>query len=354
MPDKNAAAQRVLSIAKSLRLAKFEVLFYGLSASGDLKGQVDGFQYEACSYPVGTKRWFKYVLGIGIIDYIRQINPDIIILYNYPAFAQERIIWYCRKKSIKTIGDITEWYRPLSLIKWLDTWLRMHVSNRHLDGVIAISKYLAEYYKDMNMIQVPPLVDITEKKWEVVLRERTDDLVHLVYIGTGLRKDKLGLIVEGIIYSNPERFYLDVIGITKERFIEMYNLEVDNLNIKFHGRLSHKEALVYLKNSDFQIFFRDSDNRTYKAGFPTKFAETITAGIPVITNRFSNVSDYIVNGNNGFFVDNLSQNRVIEVLKTVSKLKKDDIDRIKQNINVNEFDYHGYVGKICSFIESIF
>ena len=108
MPDKNAAAQRVLSIAKALRESGYDTLFYGITQSGDKEGNVDGFHYDAYPHPNGTLAWFKYALGTEIVEYIRKSSPDYVFLYNYPAIAQEKVISFCKKRGIKTIGDIVK------------------------------------------------------------------------------------------------------------------------------------------------------------------------------------------------------------------------------------------------------
>ena len=259
MPDKNAAAQRVLSIAKALRESGYDTQFYGITQSGDTEGEVDGFHYEAYPHPNGTKAWFKYALGAGIVDYIRQASPDYVFLYNYPAIAQERVIRYCRKHGIKTVGDITEWREPHSRFKRIDTYFRMTVSNKHIDGIIVISRYLAKYYSGNNYIKLPPLVDKQEMKWQIRPEPRLDDKIHLVYIGTGSVKDRLDKIIEGIRATGNKRFHLDVIGIDLEQFEKIYhqNFDIKSMDVVFHGRLPHRKALVYLMSSDFQIFFRD-------------------------------------------------------------------------------------------------
>lgn len=354
MPDKNAAAQRVLSIAKALREAGYDTQFYGITQSGDTEGEVDGFHYEAYPHPNGTKAWFKYALGLGVINYIRQNVPDYVFLYNYPAIAQEKVIRYCRKRGIRIVGDITEWYRPTSLPKRIDTYLRMRISNRHLDGIIAISRYLANYYKGNKLIQLPPLVDKKEEKWNITPAERQDEKIHLVYIGTGSIKDRLDKIVKGIHQTGVELFHLDVIGITAEQYSMIYNQALDykDVDVIFHGRLPHRDAMKYLMNADFQIFFRDFI-RVNNAGFPTKFVESMSAGIPVITNRISNIDDYVKNGMNSFMITHPSEEDIIDVLNEVSKLTRKDIDRIKDNCLKEEFDFRNYCSSIDSFMKSL-
>lgn len=354
MPDKNAAAQRVLSIAKALKEKGYETFFYGITQEHKFSGVVDGFTYEACSHPSDTIAWFKYALGKGVIDYIKKKAPDYVFLYNYPAVAQERVISFCKKNGIKTVGDITEWYRSTSFPKRVDTWLRMRVSNKHLDGIIAISRYLANYYKGSKLIQLPPLVDKKEEKWNITQAERQDEKIHLVYIGTGSIKDRLDKIINGIRQAGVDKFHLDVIGINVEQYNKIYgqSFGCNNLDVEFHGRLPHKEAMKYLKNADFQIFFRDFI-RVNNAGFPTKFVESMSAGIPVITNRISNIDDYIKSGANSFMIEHPEEGEICEVLKLVSTLSRDEIENIKSKCLKEEFDYRKYCGTLDTFMKSL-
>lgn len=353
MPDKNAAAQRVLSIAKAFRDLGYETFFYGISQSNDFKGSIDGFQYEAYPHPKGIVNWFKYALGWGVIDYIKQKSPDYVFLYNYPAVAQERVISYCKRHGIKTVGDITEWYRPTSLPKRIDTLYRMRISNWHLDGIIAISRYLANYYEGKTIIQLPPLVDKQEEKWHIQPTECDDERIRLVYIGTGSVKDRLDKILDGVYQSGANRFHLDVIGINKEQFCEIYHRKVrEEIDVVFHGRLPHQEALKYLMGADFQIFFRDNI-RVNNAGFPTKFVESMSAGIPVVTNRISNIDDYINNGINSFMIEHPEEREIGEVLKRVSNLSWLEIKSIKKNCLINVFDYRNYCGFIECFMKGL-
>lgn len=354
MPDKNAAAQRVLSVAKALRETGYETLFYGITTTGETSGDVEGFHYEACLYPKGKKAWFKYALGNnGILDYIKLKRPDFVFLYNYPAFAQEKVVAYCRLHEIKTVGDITEWYRPTSLPKRIDTFYRMRIGNKHLDGLITISKFLTEYYKVRNHIQLPPLVDKQEEKWKISPIERMNEKINLVYIGTGSVKDRLDKILKGVCQAGKDKFHIDIIGITAKQFSIIYRQQVpDSFDLHFYGRLPHNEALKYLMSADFQIFFRDYI-RVNNAGFPTKFVESMSAGIPVITNKISNIDDYIKNGENSFMIDNPGEKEICDVLKMVSNLTKEEIKTIKRNCLKDEFDYRKYVELLSTFMDSL-
>ena len=355
MPDKNAAAQRVLSIAKALRISGFETIFYGITKSNDIKGFVDGFEYNASQYPKGTLAWIRYALGEGIVERINQWEPDIVITYNYPAFAQEKIIKYCHKKGIKVVGDITEWYMPTDIVRKVDTALRMHWSNKHLDGVIAISRYLNHYYKKNVVLQLPPLIDMDEVKWKVQPYNDDSEKIKLIYAGQpSFSKDRLDFIIKGIAAISHQNLFLNIVGITKEQFIGIYGdkWNVSQLPVNFYGRLPHVETVKLLKSSDFQVFFRPNI-RLNNAGFPTKFVESMTAGVPVIMNRISNVDDYLRDGVNGIMIENPVENEIQDALERVSHMSRKDVDVMKSNCHCDTFDYHQYVDVLGKFISKI-
>ena len=355
MPDKNAAAQRVLSIAKALRLGGYSVSFYGITKSGDVEGTVDDFEYEALPYPSGTKEWVRYAIGEGILDYVSRKKPSLVVSYNYPAVAQERVIRFCRKNGIKVIGDITEWYQPSNLLKKIDVCLRMRWSNKHLDGIIAISRYLNDYYKGNETIQLPPMVDVDEPKWKQMEGVEKQEKIQLIYAGQpSFSKDRLDFIIKGISRIPHENIILHIVGITLEQYTKIYGNEINvaELPVVFHGRLPHADTVKLLMESDFQIFFRPNI-RLNNAGFPTKFVESMTAGVPVIMNQISNVEDYLIDGFNGIMIRNPSESEIFEALKRVSNMSKNDTNIMKMNCIRDAFDYRKYVSQLKTFMNKL-
>ena len=85
-----------------------------------------------------------------------------------------------------------------------------------MDGVIAISRYLYDYYKKYtNTILVPPTVDLTAGKWNRQRELSAGDKIKLVYAGSagfGV-KDRLDTIAKAIVKFPNMQF--DVIGMTE-------------------------------------------------------------------------------------------------------------------------------------------
>jgi glycosyltransferase involved in cell wall biosynthesis len=358
LPDKNAAAQRVISNAKAFNALGFKVVFLGVShqkevSEGTLPSKkFDEFEYYEIAYPRSITAWISYIIGIKFFKNLfnkYQSTVKGIFLYNYPSIASLRIIRIARENNIKIFADCTEWYsyrksNPLGIIKTLDTELRMRFVNKRLDGVLAISKFLYTYYrKDVPSFNIPPLVDIKEIKWEPV-RFPMQEHLRLVYAGSPGRKDRLDILISAVNIGNIQ-VDLRIIGITQTDFLNLYpGLKgIEFKNVSFLGRVSHQEALDEVKSASFTCFFRDI-NKVTMAGFPTKFVESISAGTPVITNRTSDISDYCSKLNGCILVEDISVSSILLALERAYSNKR----RIE---NYSIFDYRNYLSDFKEITE---
>ncbi|CDN32034.1 Glycosyl transferase group 1 family protein [Mucinivorans hirudinis] len=357
LPDKNAAAQRVVANAKILREVGYEVLFSGITHADDFRGEVEGFGYESIAYPRSLKDWFVYLTSIRFQKLIEEYRPSIIIAYNYPSVALNRLLKYCRKRGIKVVGDLTEWYSPTNPLKAADTSYRMKCVNKKLDGQIVISRLLADYYKRHKTLLLPPLVDLSQEKWSSVDSANRGENVRLVYVGSPGAgwKDRLDLIVDFVVNQElVNKVSLIIIGITKKQFETTFQREEKEIkNVEFMGRLPHLESIDILKKSDFQIFIR-SNTRVNNAGFPTKFVEAISAGIPVITNLTSNLNDYLIDGVNGFIVETTTDKSLEEGLERAIKCSRSQIEQMKRYcLESKIFDCLNYTADVSAFLNGL-
>lgn len=306
LPDHNAAALRVLNIAKAIRLIGHEVIFLNYSShvlQNNLK-VYSGFQcYE---YPKQTL--LKHLTAISHIKNIIE-NEGItdIIAYNNPAISLWRMMRYCKKKHIRCYADATEWYassyftlRGIAIN--IDTALRMRILHKKMSGVIAISEYLYQYYQGwVDTVKVPPLSDKIECDAVPLMECKGErQTVKIVYAGSpSAQKEQLDSIVCAIEKVGAP-IELEIIGIKKEEYEKIYKIKYIGTQVHFLGRISRDEVLQKTKRADWTIIIR-SNNRVVKAGFPTKVVESISLGVPVIANRFSNIDEYL-NENNSIVI----------------------------------------------------
>lgn len=350
LPDKNAAAQRVMTNALLLREMGFEVSFIGISKDIENAPKVvNGFVSNPVPYANGTKQWMHQIFTFVETDVFLAYKPDYVVLYNFPAVASLRILRTCHKHGIKVVHDLTEWeaskgWKPRDIIRNLDINFRMRYCIKKMDGVIAISRYLYEYYKNYtNTILVPPTVDLTNPKF---CRERMltafDQQMKLVYAGTTgtvATKDRLDFIIKEI--NELPNVQLDIVGQTKEQFQAVFggDIVIKN-NIIFHGRVSHKEAVRYVCNADFQMLIRENSLKN-KAGFPTKFVESFSCCTPLITTVSSNICDYLKDGFNGLLVTEIHP--LGEVLRKAVQMSVEEKIKMKEACrSFTGFDYHSY------------
>lgn len=361
LPDKNAAAHRVLAIAKALRDSGIEIIFLGVSKTNGewdvlkTKTEVQGFTSYSVPYPKGKKEWVEYLTSPksakALIEEYGTV--DGVVCYNYQAVAFNHLRKYCKTKGIKVYSDCTEWYNTegasiaFKVLKGFDTWYRMTIIQKKLDGLLVISNYLKSYYSScQNVVVVPPLVDCKEKKWDIPEKELGSS-VNFIYAGQPGNKDKIGEIV--IAFCKLIKNYdcrLLVVGINKEQFLEA-NPEVSAENIPnevvFLGRISHEQSIAYLKGSDCSLIIRDS-TRTNNAGFPTKFVEAVTLGVGVIATDISDLKGYSEKAENVVIVEDSLEKTMENFVAGMPKEKK---DRKRCDL----FDYRKWTKTLETFVK---
>jgi len=207
---------------------------------------------------------------------------------------------------------------------------------------------------------LPPVVDANEEKWRNSLdNKKSNTVLQIVYSGVpGRNKDKINLLIDLIYRIHEKRkFILNIIGVTKEQFLESYPTYINKLDaldgiIYFQGRVSHNESLEYLKTADVSCFIRNN-NKTTKAGFPTKFVESITCGTPVITTNTSDLHKYLVEGVNGFFIDDNLSSETVTLWEKLFIKEQNIIFRMKRNFDTKIFHYERYDDSLSNFIELV-
>jgi len=327
LPDRNAAAQRVVGIAKAIRELGYNVVFLNALKSCDHEQEkkCEYFGFECYEYHREGQLSYLFT-GEKAISYIERMQPKYVIAYNYPAFALARIVRHCKSNGIKCISDVTEWYEPdgnlvHKSIKKLDVDYRMYRVLYKMDGIIAISRFLYDLYSEkVKTVLIPPTVDIAEPKWACPDVQH-DDVTTFIYAGTpSAQKEKLDITVDAVVAAS-QRYpvKLHVVGITKEQYQQMYQIQEDPPTcITFWGRIPHGDVIRLTTEADWTIIIREN-SRLVRAGFPTKLVESISCGTPVIVNQFSNICDYL-DDTNSLIVDEVSSVKEVIMKACVTRL----------------------------------
>ena len=354
LPNYDAAAPRVLNNAKLFRDAGHSVKFIswgGKYRDSDLcsdgKYRVNGFEYVITNEMDSVGSFFTKLRGrvqrgrssFRILQEMQE-KPDLIIMYNADYWWTRKMLDFCKKREIKLVNDITEWYdnNELHLVDIIPNAINMKWLQHKVKNKIVISSYLNSYYKDSNNLQVPPLCDPIEKKWNTEVddeRIKPFDGITLIYAGNPAKKDSVHTVINAVnqLACEGKAIRFLILGITRDDYIKRYSqlMQSNRLhaNVLFLGRVSQDLIPAYYKKADFMVLLREA-TRKNNAGFPTKFAESMTAGVPVICNSTSDLKQFVINGKTGFIVDGVSQNGIMNCLrKQVMTLSKDEMAHMK-------------------------
>ena len=363
-PYGGAAARRILGISKSLQAHGCDVKV----ASGQQpSGNAASFDYEgievhslnertAEAYPTLIKYMAYLTMGKKTIAWLDRLDekPDAIILYSgYSPYFLKLLPW-CKLNNVRLIFDAVEWYDPPSKLHGIFNpyyWnieLAMRVLSPKCDSIIAISRYLEDYYrsKGCKTVRVPPTLDASST--EARLFPNGSSIISLSYTGSPGHKDLLDNALEALLQLDQkgETFLLHIAGITDEQLLTFPALQKRGLQkipecLKCYGVVPQARAIDIVRNADFSVLLRPN-KRFANAGFPTKFVESFSVGTPVIANHTSDLAEYLKDEQTGIVCDDESVDSMLKSLKRIKELSSEIMSSMRSNarrVAEDAFDY---------------
>lgn len=382
----NAAGKRVFGNALVMKKLGYHMVMVGVDSEDrtsltcdETKTVLEGM--EVYHYP-GTvyqnKRTNYHAFFKQFKNLLEKEHWDVraVIGYNSPSLAPfiGKVIKYSHKHGIKYITDVADWLivdSPKFLFRMgrqLDIALKNRYYSNMSDGVIAVSSWLADYYKKRieNVIVIPPLS--REKSGVSCCRTMVP---QIVYAGIPFSK--------GVIMQNPSAmkdrfdfacyvldkvkqaggtFKFHVYGFSKEEFL--YSISglkevVKSLgdSIEFHGMTSMSEVQEAVKAADYTVLIREV-NRMTMAGFPTKVSESIICGTPVITTRTSDIDKYLQEGDGAYYIDIRDELGAVEIIGQLLNRTVEEREKEKQKCaQIESFRVDTYINVMQSFLDSV-
>ncbi|ELY4159987.1 glycosyltransferase [Cronobacter turicensis] len=304
-------------------------------------------------------------MGMQIIPWMisNKEKYSHIFVYNTPFLFSLTVLILSKIFNKKIILDSTEWYESEHLVggKYgaasIENWCRMHLAYPLFKNVIAISNFLEKFYSrtGKNIIKIPPLnSEFQSPKIENESAETAEGLI-LLYAGSPGKKDRLDHFIGELLESEKAlsviKFY--IAGITRESFLELYpayyqnQYALDKICI-FLGRLKMTEIFSLYKKTDYCVFFRE--NKRYAiAGFPSKYVEAISFGVPVITNPVGDIGSELQFTGISYQPKEDDINNLIELAVE----KKDQYTPMLKNVFEKNYSTRANLKKFKEFIKRI-
>ena len=364
-PNGEAASVRIFSLCKMLLSKEFDISIISMSRQAPFYWNgYEGIKYisirspktsiiaRICNVVFFRRRASKVIRAIGDINYLMPLSlPITAMLYC------ER---YAKKHKISLITDRTEWYSPCEFklgrlsYEYLNNLLINRVIIDRYWKVISISRFFEKYFlsKGIDTIRIPAVMVRSDISVSQTFNYEQSRPLIVVYAGSPAKKDSLDKIVDAFHVYRGKEIELHVYGVTLEHFKKVNKRDDEYNNVSFHGRIPREKILSVLANSDFTVLFRDPTKRFTKAGFPSKVAESMMCGVPVITNLTSDLDLFLIDMKNAVVIPDYTVDSLVDVLQKVASLKKDQIKAMHDeayNTAINSFDYSVYEEKFQSF-----
>lgn len=342
-PYGQAASKRVMGNVKLLQDLGYRVLvghggsvekeiFQASDTSIESFGLGELFNGEG---PVSKLIKHMFRSGDNTINWLKSLDtkPDYVIVYGgYYRYAS-KILKYCKANDIKIIFDIVEWYEPNQMLGgrygffYNSFLLAFKFVYPKADGIIAISSNLQKVFTKNTAVVVPPLVATSLEETVV----KSEDALSLIYAGNIGNKDHLIEIIEVVEkLSIDHKIVFNICGPSEGELKAKYNVEKFSDAIKVHGKIKQQEINDYIKKADFTVFIRP-DTHCNRYGFPSKYVESLSLGVPVATNLTSDIGVTLQDGFNGFVIEEGSSEAIESSIKKMLNLSLESKQLMRKN-----------------------
>ena len=365
LPNKDAASLRVYNIGYVLKKSGHTVDYLCTENQADepIVWEDSTYYFVFSKAASGLEKNREWLFGNGVMTRLRELcranRYDAVILYNSTYSIEKKVLQYCRQEHISVLSDVTEWYAvrfPTNVNALFSTlhaiavdW-RIRKADQKLDGVIAISKYLCDYYqkKGVKTLRIPPVFH-DDRLYE----DPSGECKTILYAGRPAKKDEIQILIDAVQAVNRDQIILQMVFVGTGKPDNAEALE--KKGIYFRPRCDHAQVIEYVRSSDFTVLFR-RNQRFAKAGYSTKVAESLYNGVPVFCNDIGGTDADIEDGFNGVKIKTLNLEDMVNGLKRIAGMDREECARMRRDCRTfgdQMYDADRYVERIDAFLTQI-
>jgi glycosyltransferase involved in cell wall biosynthesis len=230
-----------------------------------------------------------------------------------------------------------------------------------MDGLVIISKEL-EYYKSYLKGQKEPIIVpiiIETDLFQNIITNKNIGREYIAYCGdmNGYKDNVQGLILSFslIVKQFP---YIDLILLGPQKNnSNLHDLVKElklNERVKFLGNVDRECLLTHLYNAKILALYK-YDNIQNKGNFPSKIAEYLLTGKPVLTTSIGVLTDYLIDKKNAYLV---KPDDICAYAKSMEHILMNykealSIGKCGKHLAIDVFDFKKAAQKILNYINSL-
>lgn len=353
--------------------------FFGKAMNDKPKGMVKNIKYQ---YALGTIIYSKHslvrriqsALGILYTAYyiIKNYRHDnfVILAYVFKVQLLAALSIAARLSGGKLVLELCEWQEALPTLNWhtkLNNKLFSRYATKMVDGAICISDLIYNRLKDtkkyknnrLHLIKIPILCDTSDFSEMSSYNHEKEE--YIMFSGSFSYEHTILFILESFskLLDNGVSIKLYISGGSYNPIhIEKVKDNIAKLNLTEHVKL-----LGFVDRSDLINYYKNArclliplfDDEVSNARFPTKLAEYLLSGVPVVTNNVGEVGEILKHGISAYMTEpGNTDEYALTIQQAMHDSKRLDIARQGKQVAMKNFEYKAHSKPLTDMFVNLF
>lgn len=374
-PGPSAAARLLRLVVLGLREAGVGVRIlasaYENAGLSPWRPDADGIPFRSRGWPSRSRmaRGWRFLrmpreMARLAAEEMRLNKPDVLLLYGHSHHALKPLVAAAAQAGVRAVTFATEQWPLDRQIPFtsLDNWRYRKILQPKLNGVLAISQWLAEdaHRSGVPVLRIPALGEITAPAPQKTIGKCG---FNLTYVGTLFKRDLPCALLDGFnrALEKNNNHTLTVIGHTNStadgrRFQNKVRQSLClRERVRVTGWVSEEELRRLMNEADAFVILRDDDIPS-RACFPSRLPGFLLTARPVILSAVGEVKHYFRHNENAWMLP--PGNAVAELARAIEELAAAPAQAAKigatgRQTALDEFRYDLHGARVAAFLRTL-